>query len=221
MAYRRGGSSNVFCGSEIRASQCIVTDLIKSPNGLVAFNAPEGLKVNGKPVTLKEPQLVAEIYSTDKATIPAGSRGISLPILHARRLMGDIEMTYEEKKGIWLGNAGIYELSSILQFGAAEGGGKLSSYFDYTGDPWKKYGYDTCSIDEKEPGVRKNSCILEYTDTDEYVSLKISNSCTNNVDLNTDGTIGWRWTVKYLGKLKRTVTSDETETEPVKEKQNV
>ncbi len=205
MAYRRPGNSHVLCGREIRASTSLNTDLIQSLTGSVNINAMGGLKVNGERVNVGRSELVAEIYNTDALCVPGESRGISLPVKSATRLTGNIGMSYDERKGIWLDELGIYELSSTLLFNTADSG-VLESYFEYTGNSWRKYGYDTQNLSNS--GVLKNYCVLEHTDIEDSISLKISNSSEKNVELNTDSSIGWSWTIKYVGKLKNIETKE-------------
>ena len=208
MAYRRPGNSHVLCGREIRASTSLSTDFINALTETVNINAPGGLKVNGERVNVEQSELVAEIYNTDAFCVPGESRGISLPVKNAIRLTGNIGLSYDERKGIWLDELGIYELTSILPFNKTESGtvGVLESYFEYSDNSRRKYGYDTRSLSEDHGDILKNHCIIEHVDVDEYISLKISNSSEKNVELNTDASIGWSWTIKYLGKLKNTET---------------
>jgi len=203
----RGSNPNLLCGKEIRASTCLHTDFIKSLTGTIDINASGGLRVNGVKVSSGSSELVAEIFNTNALSIPGESSGVSLPIEGGKRLTGNIGMSYEKNKGIWLDELGIYELKSILQFGKSEHVGVLESYFDYSGNLYRKYGYDIQQLNENHSGVLKNSCLFEHTCVDDYISLKLSNSSTESVELNTDELIGWSWTIKYVGKLKNNETN--------------
>lgn len=194
------GGKHAFYGSEIRAANGLVTDIIKSATGGINIRAVDGVKINNQSIMTREPALILELTRTENITLAAGATNVTVPANDVHVLTGDIETWYHGKKGLRFEIPGLYELTSILPFDKVAGGGSVSSHFEYNDF---EYGHDICRTDENDPGILKNRCILNYVDTNKSVTFKASNTCVNSVTLIPGSYVAaWRWTVKYLGQCK-------------------